>query len=256
MVAIPVLCPAVQCRTRWRVFQTVPYMSYSILPEVCTIKSIVYYTYRTYTTILLCSVRGGGGLSKQPKSKLRGKPTGDDGLQTYQTYLCISQNEKLCKDYESASIPWYAMRNVVHTVSWRIAVAKFSHAKIKLQYRDRCNPLQFPSRIDSEVKRCLKLDSPSTWHASVTGSFCLAKHRPSNINHHGDQPYFGNARTLKAPVSENRPALDVLFALLPYIWPWLSDLSLKYWVLFFSSFSSSLLHFSFNSSRQLIQTST
>ena len=51
MVAIPVLCPAVQCRTRWRVFQTVPYMSYSILPEVCTIKSIVYYTYQTYTTM-------------------------------------------------------------------------------------------------------------------------------------------------------------------------------------------------------------
>ena len=71
-----------------------------------TIKSIVYYRYHTYTTILLCSVRGGGVLSKQPKSKLRGKPTaGDDGVQTYQTYLCISQNEKLCKDYESTSIP-------------------------------------------------------------------------------------------------------------------------------------------------------
>ena len=45
------------------------------------------------------------GCPNRPKSKLRVKPTGDDGLQTYQTYLlCISQNEKLCRDYESTKM--------------------------------------------------------------------------------------------------------------------------------------------------------
>ena len=114
------------------------------------------------------------GCPNRPKSELRRKPTVDDGLQTYHHYAFLRMRNFI-DYYQSASQPIYAMGKQ-NTVSWRIGVAKLSHdGKVKLQYRDRCNPSQFPSRIDSETKRCLKLDSPPTWHASVSGPFLFCQ---------------------------------------------------------------------------------